>query len=242
VALSGRHNRLGGVTYSSEYPFVYLTADVVAFSLRADIGLSVLMVRRGSPPYKGRWAFPGGFVDEGEDIERAARRELREETGLGGRSLRLWQLGAYGAPRRDPRHRVVSVAWLAAVPSDVEPTAGDDASHAEWLAVDELTSRRLAFDHAAILGDALEQLRGDLERTTLAFSFLPAEFTVAELRAVYETVWDQRLDPGNFQRKVTGVPGLLEDTGYRTDGARGRPATLYRAGPATAIKPALLRS
>jgi 8-oxo-dGTP diphosphatase len=230
------------VTYTSEYPFVYLTADVVAFSLRPDTGLSVLMVRRASPPYQGRWAFPGGFVDEGEDIERAARRELREETGITGRRLRLRQLGAYGAPRRDPRHRVVSVAWLTAVPASVEPTAGDDASHAEWLPVAELTSpRRVAFDHATILKDGLERLRTDLQHTTLALSFLPEEFTVADLRAVYEAVWDQPLDPGNFQRKVTGVEGLLDDTGYRTDGARGRPATLYRAGPATAISPPLLR-
>ena len=228
--------------YTSDYPFVYLTADVVAFSLRPGTGLSVLMVRRGNPPYRGRWAFPGGFVDENEDIERAARRELQEETGISGRRLRLRQLGAYGAPRRDPRHRVVSVAWLTGLPEDVEPQAGDDASGAEWLPVEDLTgSRRLAFDHARILADALERLRDDLQDTTLALTFLAEEFTVADLRAVYESVWEQPLDPGNFQRKVTGVPGLLEDTGYRTDGARGRPATLYRAGTATAITPPLLR-
>lgn len=229
------------MTYTSEYPFVYLTADVVAFSLRPGAGLSVLMVRRANPPYQGRWAFPGGFVDEGEDLERAARRELREETGIGGRRLRLHQLGAYGAPRRDPRGRVVSVAWLTAVPGGVEPTAGDDAGHAEWRPLGELTPRRTAFDHTTILADGLQRLRSDLQHTTLALSFLPDEFTVADLRAVYEAVWEQRLDPGNFQRKVTGVEGLLEDTGYRTDGARGRPATLYRAGTASSIAPPLLR-
>ncbi|MDX6327489.1 MAG: 8-oxo-dGTP diphosphatase [Nocardioidaceae bacterium] len=230
------------MTYASEYPFVYLTADVVAFSLRPDTGLSVLMVRRADPPYQGRWAFPGGFVDEGEDIERAARRELREEAGLGGRWLQLRQLGAYGAPRRDPRHRVVSVAWLTAVPAGIDPTAGDDASHAAWLPVEQVSSpRRVAFDHARILADGLVRLRDDLQRTPLALSFLPEQFTIAELRAVYEAVWDQPLDPGNFQRKVTGVPGLLEDTGSRTDGARGRPATFYRAGLATEIKPPILR-
>jgi 8-oxo-dGTP diphosphatase len=230
------------VPYTSDYPFVYLTADVVAFSLRPDTGLSVLMVRRANPPYRGRWAFPGGFVDENEDIERAARRELREETGISGRRVQLRQLGAYGSPRRDPRHRVVSVAWLTGMPEDVEPTAGDDASVAAWLSVAEVAgSRKLAFDHPRILTDALERLRDDLEHTTLAFTFLPEEFTVADLRTVYEAVWEQPLDPGNFQRKVTGVTGLLEDTGYRTDGARGRPATLYRAGPAAAITPPLLR-
>src|SRR5690349_8884182 len=136
------------------------------------------MVRRANPPYQGRWAFPGGFVDEGEDIERAARRELREETGIGGRRLRLEQLGAYTAVRRDPRHRVVSVAWLAAVPSDLTPKAGDDAAHAAWLAVDELRARRLAFDHATILADGVERLRTRLETTALATDLLPAEFTV----------------------------------------------------------------
>jgi 8-oxo-dGTP diphosphatase len=230
------------VAYTSEYPFVYLTADVVAFSIRPSAGLSVLMVRRADAPYKGRWAFPGGFVDEGEDVERAARRELREETGVHGRWLRLEQLGAYTAPRRDPRHRVVSVSWLAAVPADVAATGGDDAAAADWLPVAEVVgSRRLAFDHSRILGDALDRLRADLERTPLATRFLPPEFTVAELREVYEAVWDRSLDPGNFQRKVTGTPGLVEDTGYRTEGGRGRPATLFRAGPATEIWPPMSR-
>jgi 8-oxo-dGTP diphosphatase len=203
----------------------------------------VLMVRRGSPPHKGRWAFPGGFVDEREDVARAARRELKEETGIGGRRLRLEQLGAYTAPRRDPRHRVVSVAWLAAVPADLTPVAGDDASHADWLPVEEqLGSRRLAFDHAKILADALGRLRSRLETTSLATDLLPPEFTVAELREVYEAVWDRALDPGNFQRKVTRVPGLLEETGRRSDGGRGRPATIYRAGPERQIWPPLSRA
>jgi 8-oxo-dGTP diphosphatase len=230
------------VAYTSEYPFVYLTADTVAFSVRPDTGLSVLMVRRGNPPYKGRWAFPGGFVDEREDVERAARRELREETGLGGRRFRLEQLGAYTAPRRDPRHRVVSVAWLCAVPADVVPTAGDDASHAEWLAVDELEARRLAFDHARILADGVDRLRARLETTAMATDLLPPEFTIGELRDVYEAVWDRTLDPGNFQRKVTRVPGLLEQTGRRSDGGRGRPAAIYRAGPERQIWPPMSRA
>jgi 8-oxo-dGTP diphosphatase len=230
------------VVYTSEHPFVYLTADVVAFSVRPDTGLSVLMVRRGNPPYKGRWAFPGGFVDEGEDVERSARRELKEETGIGGRRLRLEQLGAYTAPRRDPRHRVVSVAWLAAVPADLTPKAGDDASHAEWLAVEELGSKRLAFDHARILADGVERLRSRLETTALAIDLLPAEFTVAELREVYEAVWDRALDPGNFQRKMTRVAGLLVPTGRRSGGGRGRPAAIYRAGPEREIWPPMSRA
>jgi 8-oxo-dGTP diphosphatase len=230
------------VVYTSEYPFVYLTADVVAFSLRPDAGLSALLVKRGAAPYKGRWAFPGGFVDEGEDVERAARRELREETGLGTRSIALYQRAAYTAPKRDPRHRVVSISFVAVLPGTPEPTAADDAADAGWLPVDELAgSRRLAFDHGQVLQDALRWLRDALERTTLATSFLADEFTITELRDVYEAVWGRRLDPGNFQRKVTGTPGFLEDTGQRRIGGRGRPATLYTAGPATEIWPAMSR-
>jgi 8-oxo-dGTP diphosphatase len=230
------------VVYTSEYPFVYLTADVVAFAVRPDTGLSVLMVKRAGMPYKGRWALPGGFVDEREDVERAARRELREETGLRGRDIRLTQLGAYTAPRRDPRHRVVSVASLATVGPDLEPTPGEEVADAAWLRAEDMVgSRRLAFDHARILDDALARLRADLEATSRALSLLPDEFTVAELRRVYEEVWSRGLDPGNFQRKVTGVPGLLEETGRRTGGNRGRPAALYTAGSAQEIWPPMSR-
>jgi 8-oxo-dGTP diphosphatase len=229
------------VVYTSEYPFVYLTADVVAFAIQDDT-LCTLAIKRRNAPHRGRWAFPGGFVDEGEDVEKAARRELREEAGVDPRRLALEQVGVYTAPRRDPRHRTVSVAWLTVLPADVALQAGDDASDARWWPVEELLEpRRLAFDHGAILGDALDRLRADLERTSRATDFLPEEFTVAELRAVYEVVWGRPLDPGNFQRKVTGVPGLLEDTGYQTTGGRGRPATLYRAGATPEIWPPLSR-
>lgn len=230
------------MAYTSEYPFVYLTADVVAVCVRPDAELSVLMIKRGGAPYKGRWAFPGGFVDDGEDVERAARRELREETGLSGRGLRLHQLGAYTAPRRDPRHRVISVPFVAVLPGPVDPAAGDDAAHAEWLPVRELLgSRRLAFDHARILADAVGWLADSLERTTLATGFLGDDFTITELREVYEAVWGRQLDPGNFQRKVTGTAGFVEDTGERRLGGRGRPAALFTAGVAEEIWPPMSR-
>ncbi len=230
------------MVYTSEHPFVYATADVVAFGLRPEQGFSVLLVKRARAPYKGRWAFPGGFVDEREDLERAARRELREETGVAGRRLRLDQLGAYGAPRRDPRHRVISVAFVAVLPPDVAAVAGDDAADVGWWPVAELLgSRRLAFDHGRILQDAVERVRERLESTSLATTFLPPTFTVAELRRVYEQVWGQPLDPGNFQRRVTGDSGFVEPTGDHVPSQRGRPAALFRAGEVTRIRPPLLR-
>jgi 8-oxo-dGTP diphosphatase len=230
------------VVYTSDYPFVYLTADVVALSMREETGLSVLLVKRGGQPFKGRWAFPGGFVDDREDVEKAARRELREETGVSTRGVALHQLGAYTSPRRDPRHRVVSVPFLALLPDGVAATAGDDAADVAWLAVEDARgSRRLAFDHGKILDDALLWLQDSIERTTLATAFLAPEFTISELREVYEAVWGRHLDPGNFQRKVTGAPGFLEETGSRRIGGRGRPAALYRAGDATQIWPPMSR-
>lgn len=230
------------MVYTSEHPFVYATADVVAFGLRPEERFSVLLVKRGGAPYRGRWALPGGFVEPREDLEQAARRELREETGVSGRGLRLEQLGAYGAPRRDPRHRVISVAFVAVLPPDSAAVAGDDAADVGWLPVSELLgSRRLAFDHVRILADAVERLRERLESTSLATAFLPAEFTIAELRRVYEQVWDQPLDPGNFQRRVTGTSGFVEPTGERVPRGKGRPAALFRAGAVVRIRPPLMR-
>lgn len=219
-----------------------LTADVVALTLHPDDGLSVLLVRRGSSPFEGRWALPGGFVDPGEDLDAAAARELREETGAGGRTMRLEQFSAYGAPDRDPRGRVVSVAFLTGLPWTVAPEGGDDADEAAWVPVaDARRPRRLAFDHRTILDDALERAGRLVERSGFAARLLPRSFTVSDLREVYEQLWGAELDAGNFQRKVTGVPGLLRPTGGSVQRGRGRPAALYTARPAAAISPPLLR-
>jgi 8-oxo-dGTP diphosphatase len=229
------------VVYTSEYPFVYLTVDVVVLSVRGG-ELCALVVKRGSPPFEGRWALPGGFVDPDEDLEKAARRELREETGIAGRGVLLQQLAAYGDPRRDPRHRVVSVAHLALMPADTATVAGDDASAAEWRPVARLLRGRLAFDHRRIVADAVQRLALDLEHTTVATSLLPSEFTISELRGVYETVWGRPLDPGNFQRKVMGTDGFVVPTGVQTSGGLGRPAALFRAGTTTELRPPMSRA
>lgn len=228
---------------ASYTPFA-VTVDLVILTIRAQApeSLSVLLVKRGSAPHKGRWALPGGFTGPLEDLEDAAYRELGEEAGLRREDVHLEQLRTYGAPRRDPRMRVVSVAWLALGDSLPAPQHGTDATDARWVLVDEaLKGTRLAFDHAQILADGLERARAKLEYTDLGTAFCPEVFTVGELRAVYEAVWGTRLDPGNFHRKVTGVAGFLEPTGERTAGGRGRPASLYRRGSTRTLIPPVMR-
>ncbi|MQS15370.1 NUDIX hydrolase [Streptomyces kaniharaensis] len=260
------------------YTPVAVTVDVVALTLRHG-SLHVLLVERAAPPYQGSWALPGGFLRAGEeDLDGAAARELAEETGLLGGSeveaalsrIYLEQLGTYGAPHRDPRMHVVSVAYLAFAPDLPDPQAGTDAAAAGWYPVADLDLRpssrpeaavvpvdthgggvgghsgplTLAFDHARILADGLDRARAKIEYSPLATAFLPYDFTIPDLRAVYEAVWDEKLHPGNFHRKVLSVPGFVESTGTTTErgGARGGPrARTYHAGDAQLLHPALLR-
>jgi 8-oxo-dGTP diphosphatase len=227
----------------SSFPPVAVTVDLVVFTIRED-RLCALFVRRGEAPFKGRWALPGGFVGPSEDLQSAASRELAEETGLNLGRVHIEQLATYGAPARDPRMRVITVAYLALAPNLPTPQAGTDAADARWLPVNELIAEhhRLAFDHTQILRDGLERARSKLEYSPLASAFCPAEFTVAELRRVYELVWGTELDPRNFHRKVTKTPGFLDPTGATTTRDGGRPAQLYRRGSIDTLHPPLLRS
>ncbi len=222
------------------HPPFAVTADLVVLTLTGD-ELCALVVRRGVEPFLGGWALPGGFVRADEDLEEAARRELAEETGLAPGTVHIEQLAGYGAPDRDPRMRVVTVAYLALAPDLPAPRAGTDAADARWAPVRSLAGESLAFDHDRILADGLERARAKLEYSPLATAFCPPEFTVAELRRVYELVWDTRLDPRNFHRKVTGADGLLEPTGRTTTRDGGRPAQLYRRGKAELLYPPMLR-
>ena len=222
---------------ASAFPPFAVTVDLAIFTVRAK-RLQVLLIRRGEAPFKGRWALPGGFVRPDEALRTAAVRELQEETSLVVQDVHLEQLATYGAPKRDPRMRVVSVAWLVLAPDLPSPTAGTDAADASWRPVDDvLEDARLAFDHATIIRDGLGRARSKLEYSSLAASFCPEEFTVAELREVYETVWGVQLDPRNFHRKVTGTPGFLVETGETTTRGGGRPAMLYRAQDAVLNPP-----
>ncbi|MFK0171459.1 NUDIX hydrolase [Streptomyces sp. NPDC090306] len=238
--------RAGGGTAPENYdkhafePFA-VTVDLAVLTLRAGV-LHALLVERAQEPYAGHWALPGGFVLPDESAETAARRELAEETGLSDVSgLHLEQFRTYSEPDRDPRMRVVSVAFAALLPDAPEPHGGGDAAQARWLPY--RAAGPLAFDHDRILADAHAHVGAGLERTSLATAFCPPEFTLGELQQVYETVWGTALDRPNFRRKVLAVPGFVTPVAgaARLTGGRGKPAALYRAGPAAALHPPLLR-
>jgi 8-oxo-dGTP diphosphatase len=223
-----------------EHIYLRLAVDLAILTVRED-ALQVLVITRANEPFRGRPALPGGFLRPSEDISAAAVRELGEETGLDGNTLHLEQIKAYGDPKRDPRGRVVSIAFLAIMPDLPLPTAGSDASSAAWVPVEEVLGK-LSFDHDEILADAVEQARTRLEFTTLATTFCPPSFTIGDLRNVYEVVWGQELDPRNFSRKVINTPGFVEPTGERRIPEVGRPAALYKASAETSLNPPILRS
>ncbi|MFF2316035.1 NUDIX domain-containing protein [Arthrobacter sp. NPDC058097] len=206
-----------------------VTVDIVALTVREDV-LNVLLITRLIEPFRGRLALPGGFVLAGEDLTTAAARELAEETGVEQVPGHLEQLGSYGPKGRDPRGDVLTVAHLLLAPDFPVLSAGSDAERAGWYPVSQVLDGglQLAFDHELILGDALERAKSKLEYSPLGAAFCGKEFTIAQLRTVYEAVWGTRLDPRNFHRKATGTPGFLEDTGRMTEGDAGRPAALFR--------------
>jgi 8-oxo-dGTP diphosphatase len=220
---------------------IRLTVDLVVLTVRED-SLQVLLIERGNPPFQGLPALPGGFLRPSEPIDAAARRELVEETSIDASRFHLEQLHTYGDPDRDPRGRIVTVAYLAIAPNLPIPVAGSDARSARWMPVDSALATGLAFDHAQILTDAVEAARAKLEYTTLATAFCGDNFTIAELRNVYEVVWGVPVDPRNFSRKVNNTAGFVEATGGKRIPETGRPAALYRRGNATALLPPMLRA
>lgn len=208
---------------ASKYDRPSVTVDVVIFTLIAG-ELHVLLVQRRHWPFEGRWAIPGGFIQMDESLEDAARRELEEETGLG--DVYLEQLYTFGKPGRDPRTRVISVAYIALIRADLQPLrVSEESTDVRWFPVSALPGA-LAFDHDQVLDMAIGRLRSKLEYTTLAFQLLPEVFSILELKHIYEQILGEELDKGNFYRKIKDAR-VLEDTGQRREG-RGRPTTLYR--------------
>ncbi len=227
----------------TEWPPFAVTVDLAVFTIRDDT-LSVLLVRRGSDPYAGSWALPGGFVEVDEDAATAARRELAEETGVAEFGGHLEQLATYSDPRRDPRQRVVSIAHLAFAPDIPDPTVGSDAAEARWWAVDELVGDdgpALAFDHGVILADALERVRSKLEYTTLATQFVEEPFTLGQLRRVYAAVWGTAPGLDTFRRKVLSTNGFVVAVEPEDPAAAEQGALLFRRGAAMALQPPLMR-
>jgi 8-oxo-dGTP diphosphatase len=224
------------------FPPVAVTVDVVLLTVREGV-LSVLLVERDTHPFHGRLALPGGFVGPAEDLDAAAVRRLEQETGVRRSVAHVEQLGAFGDPKRDPRMRVVSVAYLVFAPDLPAPTPGAGASWVAWVPVKAVEPKRLAFDHATVLAAGVERARAKLEYSPVATAFCGKEFTVTDLRRVYEAVWGVPLDPRNFHRKTTGTPGFLVPVGR--DSAPGpeggRPAALFRRGDAQLLHPAMLR-
>ena len=209
--------------HTYEYPRAALTVDCVVFGLD-DEDLKVMLIQRGLPPFEGEWALPGGFVRIEETVDEAARRELAEETGLS--KVFLEQLYTFSAIDRDPRERVVSVAYYALVNQvDHRVQAATDAREAAWFPVDDVPS--LAFDHAEILGVALERLRGKLSYQPIGFELLPKKFALSRLQHLYEVVLERELDKRNFRKKVLATGLLIETNEVQQDVAH-RAARLYR--------------
>ena len=224
-----------------DWPRPSVTVDLAILTVQ-DRDLKVLLVQRSDHPFKDRWALPGGFVrvtadrkSQGEDLDAAAQRELEEETGLSQATCGqffLEQVKTFGRPGRDPRMRVISVAYYALVRPTLVPLiqAGGDVSHTRWFSVAELTDDdALAFDHAEILAATLDRARADLDRSTIAFELVPETFTIQELRGVHETIGGEPLDPGNFRKKFLRMveDGLIESArGKRATASK--PASVYR--------------
>ncbi|MFH0936912.1 MAG: NUDIX domain-containing protein [Candidatus Daviesbacteria bacterium] len=203
-----------------EYPSV--TVDVLIFTV-VENKLKIVLIKRGVEPFKNVWAIPGGFVKMEESLEEAASRELLQETGV--KNVYLEQLYTFGEPKRDPRTRVITVAYYALVPSqNIKLYASTDASEAQWFSVEKLPA--LAFDHRQIFDYALNRLRSKIEYTNIVYSLLPPKFRLSDLQKVYEIILGKKLDKRNFRKRMLSL-GLLKPSGEKEKSGAHRPAMLY---------------
>jgi len=211
--------------YTYDYPRPAVTVDCVIFGLEKNSRLKVLLIQRNNPPYREYWALPGGFVDMDEKLQDAALRELEEETGV--TDVFIEQLYTFGHPQRDPRGRVISVAYYALVNLEEHPVRADsDARHVQWF--DLKTLPPLAFDHAQILEVAIKRLRAKVRYQPIGFELLPEKFTLSQLQKLYETIlgMEGAMNKRNFRTRILKVGGL-EEVG-KQEGVAHRPAKLYR--------------
>ncbi len=209
--------------YKYEYPHPAVTTDIVIFTIR-DERLQLLLIKRRETPYRGKWALPGGFLQMKETLDECAARELDEEAGIS--NVYLEQLYTFGAVKRDPRERVISVAYYALIPSNklaIRPSS--DADAVGWFGMKELPS--LAFDHSEIVERAYERLTAKLTYSTIAFQFMPMEFTLTELQNVYEIILQEDIDKRNFRKSILALDSIVETKNMKKEGAH-RPAKLYK--------------
>jgi 8-oxo-dGTP diphosphatase len=199
-----------------------VTADIIIFTIKDD-ELKAILVKRKNPPFENMWALPGGFVRINESLDDAAKRELKEETGV--EEVYLEQLYSFGEPKRDPRERVITVAYFALINSErINLKASSDASDAQWFSIKKLPE--LAFDHKEIIEYALKRLRWKLEYTNVSYSLLPEKFTLTDLQRTYEVILDKQLDKRNFRKKISSL-NILKDLKENTTDVPHRPAKLY---------------
>jgi 8-oxo-dGTP diphosphatase len=209
-----------------KYPQPSVAVDVVVFTV-GDSELRVLLIKRGLPPFKGSWCLPGGFIKLDETLRDAAKRELEEETGIAHKDLYLEQLYTFGGQKRDPRGRVISVAYFVLVDSTkTKPfvTGNEKIEDVQWFSVNNLPE--LAFDHEEIIKYAVKRLSYKLEYTAVGFELLPELFTLTDLQKLYEVILSEKLDKRNFRKKITSL-GILEQTKHYKKGQH-RPASLYK--------------
>ena len=219
----GENRGLSAMAVTYQYPRAALAVDCVVFGFD-KAALKVLLIQRGLEPFEGKWALPGGFVRVDETLEDAARRELEEEAGL--KQVFLEQLYTFGALHRDPRERVVSVAYYALVKLAAHQTkAATDAADAQWFPISK--TQKLQFDHREILDVALRRLKTKVRYEPIGFELLPQKFTLSQLQLLYEAVLEAQLDKRNFRKKVLGYGLLIPLKEQRLTG-RHRPAQLYR--------------
>ena len=204
---------------------IRLSVDAVVFGYTSQEGLSVLLIKRTMDPYRGQWALPGGLVHDEESLEQAVARELREETGVVINYLE--QLYSFGRPDRDPRNRVVSVAYYGLVkPNAFQLTTSNEASEVAWFDIKTIPS--LAFDHQEIVAVAINRLRGKMQYEPIGFELLDKKFPFSELEKLYASVLDRPIDRRNFKKKIMKF-GFLEETSEKQQLAgAGRPGNLYQ--------------
>lgn len=211
------------MSYQYDYPHPAVSVDIVVFTIEND-ELKVLLIQRGLEPFEGQWALPGGFVGINEGLGTAAKRELKEETGVS--AAHLEQLHTFGRPDRDPRERVISVAYYALIPpARLSLSATTDARDAQLYSINALPT--LAFDHARILGRARQRVKEQLNDSDIAYQLLPKTFTMFELRRVHELFLGEEVDKRNFLKKIIALD-QIEETGEKRESVRHRPARLYR--------------